>query len=73
MSCYFSSNSSFFIRIKRGFTLALSTPDAKILVAELVSQMISWNIHHLGDLAGNPLEDPRVSTQVADVADFKND
>lgn len=56
-----------------GFTLAqaleLSKPNTKILVAELIPKMISWNSHHLGDLAGKPLEDPRVSTELADVAD----
>lgn len=57
-----------------GFTLAqalaLSTPNTKILVAELIPEMISWNIHHLGHLAGRPLQDPRVESKVTDVTDI---
>ena len=55
-----------------GFTLAsalgLSQSDARICVVELIPDIVSWNRHHLGNLAGNPLKDPRTATEVADIA-----
>ncbi len=42
---------------------------ARVTVAELVPQVVEWNRAHLGHLAGEPLDDPRVRVVVADVAD----
>ena len=56
-----------------GFTLAAALtqlrPDARVVVAELVAAVIEWNRGPLAHLAGRPLEDPRVSTREADVAE----
>lgn len=49
-------------------TLKLSQPDTRILVAELIPAVISWNRDHLGHLAGTPLSDTRVTIRVSDVA-----
>lgn len=43
-------------------------PAAAVTVAELVPQVIAWNRGPLADLAGRPLEDPRVSVFEGDVA-----
>lgn len=53
-----------------GAVLALSPPDARILVAELIPAVISWNRRYLGHLAGMPLDDARVRTADADVAEI---
>lgn len=54
-----------------GFTLAAALrvlpPDGKVVVAELVSSVVSWNREHMGHLAGHPLKDERVEVQVSDV------
>lgn len=54
-----------------GFTLAAALPrlqaDATIVVSELMPEVIRWNYEDLGDLAGNPLADPRVTIVNADV------
>ena len=56
-----------------GFTLAAALrklgPDASVVVAELVPEVVAWNRTYLADLAGRPLEDPRVKVQERDVAD----
>jgi len=49
-------------------TLKLSQPDTRILVAELIPTVISWNRDHIGHLAGMPLDDPRVRVEASDVA-----
>lgn len=55
-----------------GFTLAAALrhwgPDAQITVAELVPEVVSWNRGPLGDLAGHPLLDARVTVREGDVA-----
>jgi spermidine synthase len=55
-----------------GFTLAAALrvcgPQAQVLVAELVPEVVAWNREHLGPFAGNPLADPRSSVAVEDVA-----
>lgn len=60
-----------------GYTLArvleLSRPDTRILVAELVPAVISWNRNLFGHLAGNPLDDSRVNVNISDVAVVIND
>lgn len=42
-------------------------PDTTIVVAELVAQVARWVAGPAADLAGRPLEDPRVRLQVGDV------
>ncbi|MDT8385769.1 MAG: hypothetical protein RRB22_15295 [Gammaproteobacteria bacterium] len=54
-----------------GFTLAAALqqlgPGAEVVVAELVSAVVSWNRELLSALAGHPLEDPRVTVHEGDV------
>lgn len=54
-----------------GYTLAAaleqSEPDTRITVSELVPAVIDWNRSYLGHLAGNPLDDHRVSVNQEDV------
>lgn len=54
-----------------GFTLAEALrqlgPDARVVVAELVPQVVDWNRGELGECAGWPLRDPRVEVRVGDV------
>ncbi len=55
-----------------GFTLAaaLNTlgPEADVVVAELVPEVVTWNRTLIGAPAGHPLADPRSSVYVGDVA-----
>jgi len=55
-----------------GYTLAAALrtlgPAGKVVVAELMPAVVEWNRGPLADLAGRPLEDPRVSVRVQDVA-----
>lgn len=57
-----------------GFTLraALDAVDgrARVVVAELVPEVVAWNREHLGALAGHPLDDPRTEVHVGDVAEL---
>ncbi len=41
---------------------------SRVVVAELVPAVVEWNREFLADLAGRPLQDPRVTVQEADVA-----
>ena len=56
-----------------GFTLAAALrtladrPDAEIVVAELVPGVVAWNQGPLGEVAGHPLRDPRVTVREVDV------
>ena len=54
-----------------GYTLARVLehigPQAKAIVYELVPAVIEWNRTHLADLAGRPLDDPRVELIEGDV------
>ena len=54
-----------------GFTLsaALANLDsnAAVVVAELVPAVVQWNRTHLAELAGHPLDDPRVTVRESDV------
>ena len=49
-------------------TLDLLPPGAAIVVAELVSAVVDWNLGPLAALAGGPLNDARVRVEIADVA-----
>ena len=55
-----------------GFTLAAALKnlgaDAELVVAELVPKVIEWNRGPLGEEAGNPLQDKRVTVREGDVA-----
>jgi len=57
-----------------GFTLAAALKHAgeraEIVVAELIPAVIEWNRGPLATLTGNPLNDPRVSVHLGDVADL---
>lgn len=44
--------------------------DARVTVSELVPEVVTWNREHMGHLAGEPLQDPRVSVAIGDVADL---
>jgi spermidine synthase len=44
-------------------------PEALVTVAELVPAVVAWNRGPLADLAGRPLEDPRLSVHIGDVAE----
>ena len=55
-----------------GFTLRQALdclpPAARVVVAELVPDVVAWNRGPLGALASHPLDDPRVRVEVGDVA-----
>lgn len=55
-----------------GFTLAAALKhlgaNAEVVVAELVPAVVQWNRGPLGEHAGNPLQDPRVTVREMDVA-----
>jgi spermidine synthase len=56
-----------------GFTLAAALkaigPDAEVVVAELVPEVVTWNRTLIGAPAGDPLTDRRSHVYVGDVAD----
>ena len=55
-----------------GFTLRtaldLLPPDATVIVAELIPELVEWNRGPLGSLARHPLKDKRVTVKIGDVA-----
>lgn len=57
-----------------GFTLAAALqatgPDAEVVVAELVPEVVDWNREFFGEAAGNPLADPRTRVCIGDVSDL---
>jgi len=57
-----------------GFTLAAAlkavTTSSEVIVAELVPEVVDWNKGALGECAGRPLDDSRVSVHIGDVADL---
>jgi spermidine synthase len=56
-----------------GYSLAAALErlpaDAEVEVAELVAAVVDWNRGPLAELAGRPLDDPRVRVHVGDVAE----
>ena len=56
-----------------GFTLAAALkccgPEAEVIVAELVPEVVEWNRELIGEASGHPLRDPRVRMHVGDVAE----
>ena len=59
-----------------GFTLAAAlkhaSKEAQIIIAELVPGVVKWNKGPLGEHAGNPIQDSRVSVQETDVSRLIN-
>lgn len=57
-----------------GFTLAAALdalgPEAEVVVAELVPEVVEWNRGELGAPSGRPLEDPRSVVHVGDVGEL---
>lgn len=57
-----------------GFTLAAALrrlgPETRVVVAELVPSVVAWNRGVLGEVAGCPLDDPRVRVHQGDVAEL---
>lgn len=49
-------------------TLDLLPATATVIVSELTEAVVRWNRGPLGPLAGHPLDDPRVSVELGDVA-----
>lgn len=49
-------------------TLDILPPDAQVIVAELVPEIVQWNRGPLGPLADHPLRDKRVQIEINDVA-----
>ena len=43
-------------------------PDARVVIGELVPEVVEWNRGPLAPLAGAPLDDPRVDVIVGDIA-----
>ena len=48
-------------------TLDLLPPEATVVVAELLPEVVAWNRGPLGPLADHPLLDPRVQVELGDV------
>jgi spermidine synthase len=48
-------------------TLDLLGPQGKVVVAEQSPSVVDWNRVYVGELAGRPLADPRVTVRVGDV------
>lgn len=57
-----------------GFTLAAvlaaTGPGARVVVAELVPEVVEWNRGPLGGHSGRPLADPRTTIHLGDVGDL---
>jgi spermidine synthase len=57
-----------------GFTLAAALkavgPEAEVVVAELVPEVVTWNRTLMGAPAGHPLADQRSQVYIGDVADL---
>lgn len=56
-----------------GFTLAAALaatgPQAEVVVAELVPEVVTWNRDIMGASSGHPLSDPRTKVFIGDVAE----
>lgn len=57
-----------------GYTLAAAleavSSNAEVMVADLIPEVVEWNRGPLGDCAGRPLDDVRVSVHIGDVAEL---
>lgn len=60
-----------------GFTLAAALaavgPGSRVVVAELVPEIVEWNRGPLGEHSGHPLSDPRTAVHHGDVAELLRD
>jgi spermidine synthase len=45
-------------------------PTGRVIVSELVPEVIRWNQDYLGELADHPLRDPRVEVRTGDVVEL---
>jgi spermidine synthase len=48
-------------------TLDLLGPEAKVVISELLPEVVNWNREYLGDLNGQPLADPRTEIIIGDI------
>ncbi|MBU0991092.1 MAG: hypothetical protein KJ737_01255 [Proteobacteria bacterium] len=48
-------------------------PDSQVVVAEIVPAVVAWNRGPLADLAGRPLDDPRLVIRETDIARILKD
>ncbi len=57
-----------------GYTLRqaldMLSPDARVVVDELLDAVVEWNREFLGDLNGHPLGDERVALKTGDVVEL---
>ncbi len=53
-----------------GAALQALDAEAEVVVAELIPEVVAWNRGPLGDLAGHPLSDHRVTVREVDVAEI---
>lgn len=53
-----------------GAALQALDAEAEVVVAELIPEVVAWNRGPLGDLAGHPLRDHRVTVREADVVEI---
>ncbi|HMC97745.1 MAG TPA: hypothetical protein VKG92_08835 [Flavobacteriales bacterium] len=57
-----------------GFTLAAALkhtgPQAEVVVAELVPEVVKWNQGPMGARAGDPMGDPRTTVRITDVLEL---
>jgi len=51
-------------------TLDMLNPQAKVVVGELLEDVVEWNRKFLGELNGRPLEDERVELKTGDIFDL---
>lgn len=60
-----------------GFTLRAAldavSQSGRVVVSELIPEVVEWNRTELGHLAGHPLDDPRASVELRDVAQVIRD
>jgi spermidine synthase len=50
-------------------TLDMLQPQATVVVAELIPEVVRWNRDYLGELTNHPLRDRRVTVKVGDVVE----
>ena len=48
-------------------TLDMLGPNATVVVSELLSAVVAWNLEYLGELNGQPLDDKRTNLMIGDI------